>query len=77
LPPLAIGGKTTFATEPLRSVARNPGVPDALYSLLMEGIMKKFFVALLTVIALSGAVGAVLVAYPNSAAAHEEPPDPC
>jgi hypothetical protein len=36
--------------------------------------MKKFLVALLTVIALSGAVGAVLVAYPNSAAAF--PPDP-
>jgi hypothetical protein len=34
-----------------------------------ESIMKKFLVALLTVIALSGAVGAVLVAYPTSAAA--------
>jgi hypothetical protein len=40
-----------------------------------ESIMKKFLVALLTVIALSGAVGAVLDAYPTSAAAH--PPDPC
>jgi hypothetical protein len=64
-------------------------VPDALFplfaesillplfaeSILRESIMKKFLVALLTVIALSGAVGAVLVAYPTSAAA--APPDPC
>jgi len=45
-------------------------------SIFAESIMKKFLVALLTVIALSGAVGAVLVAYLTSAAA-EFPPDPC
>jgi hypothetical protein len=47
-------------------------VPEAPFPLFAESIMKKFLLALLTVIALSGAV---LVAYPNSAAAF--PPDPC
>jgi hypothetical protein len=37
--------------------------------------MKKFFLALLTIAALSGAAGAILVVPSSPAAA--EPPDPC
>jgi hypothetical protein len=48
-------------------------LPDALFSLFAEFVMKKFLFALVTVIALSGAVGAVLVAYPDSAAAWPDP----
>jgi hypothetical protein len=43
-------------------------------SFFAEVVTKKFLVAFLIIIALSGAVGALLVAYRNSAAAHEEPP---
>jgi hypothetical protein len=49
--------------------ACNPVLPDALFPLFAEFVMKKFHFTLVTVIALSGAAGAVLLACPNSAAA--------
>lgn len=74
----AIGGKITFAMEPsvpwraVRLCQMRSFLSLRRSSFFAEVVMKKFLVALLTLIALSGAV---LVAHPNSAAAH--PPDPC
>jgi hypothetical protein len=66
LPPLAIGNILHFRYRIIFSLAYTPVVPDALFPLFAESIMEKFLVALLTVIALSGAVEVVLVASPNS-----------
>jgi len=47
-------------------------IPVVLFPLLTEGIMKKFLLCLLAIMALSGAV---VVAHPGSAAAF--PTNPC
>jgi hypothetical protein len=67
-------GKVTLHTARLRQGAHSL-LTGCGSGIVKESKMKKFFLALLTIAALSGAAGAILVVPSSPAAA--EPPDPC